>query len=617
MQTDGDPNGWFWVVQEGVQQRITFSHAWSASGPIRAFLLDSPSGDNVGAATVTFTPICGYGNAPVDALLAIDRSGSMDGQPLVDEKVAAKGFVDRMNLAQDQVGLVSFADSAILTQQLTHDGAAAKRAINDLSAGGYTHMTSGINAAQAELTSSRHNSAALPVMLFMSDGRPEGTGDTASAALAAAQTAKNAGTRIFTVGLGTVDAGLMRQLASSASDYYYAPTSADLAAIYQTIAGVVTCVQAKIKVSPASKRVPLSGGAFSMDIVAQDVTNLGAYQVELTFNPAVVHVTTVTPGPFLGSTGRTVSPVGPAIDNGAGKVIFGAFTFGTQPGINGTGVLATITFQPRAKGTSALHLQNLQAADPSSNPIAGITTEDGQVEIVSCFGDFDNDNDVDIFDLQRAASHWNCKTGQACYDVQYDTEPDGDVDVFDLQRFAAAWGTRCTTAQALQERRVSADPKTPAAISLALMPATRQVTLGSVFTQTVSIQDAPAVGAFQTDLVYDPALLQVESVAIGPFLSSTGRSVTPLGPMIDNPTGRVTFGAFTFGNQPGATGSGDLAYVRFHAKGAGQTTLTFQQTGVSDPQGNPVYLGATAGSVVTVGAGGQKHVYLPAILRER
>ncbi|MGB9872617.1 MAG: VWA domain-containing protein [Anaerolineae bacterium] len=576
-------------------------------------LTNSPDSTEWDPAWARWVGGCVPGTTPVDVMLVIDRSGSMSGQPLADAKVAAKGFVDRMNMAQDQIGLVSFADSATLNQQLTHSANAVKSAIDALSAGGSTNMTAGINAAQAELTSSRHNLAARPVILFMSDGQP--TVDTPASAVAAAQAAKNAGTRIFTIGLGSVDDNLMRQIASSPSDYYYAPTSADLAAIYQTIAGQVTCTQAKVKVSPASKRVPLSGGTFTMDIVAQDVTNLAAYQVELTYNPAIVHVTAVTPGPFLGSTGRTVSPVGPVIDNAAGIVRFGAFTFGAQPGVNGTGVLATITFQPRARGTSNLHLQNLQLADPNGNPLSA-TTEDGQVEVVSCFGDFDGDGDVDIVDLQRAASHWNCRSGDACYDVQFDTEPDGDIDVFDLQRFAAAWGTTCPTTYGSAQGRITSQITEQTAVGLQMLPATVLVSPGDLFTLTVRIENASDIGAFQTDVVYDPAIVQVEGVTAGPFLSSTGRTVSPLGPDIDNIAGRVVFGAYTFGSQPGASGSGELAYIRLRGQGIGRSVLDFQHTGISDVQGNPLYLGNLEGSTVTVSSQLFK-TWLPLLLKNR
>lgn len=50
----GDPDAWYWVIQEGSPQTIT----WPASGntEVYAFLLDTDFGNNVGSATVTFTP---------------------------------------------------------------------------------------------------------------------------------------------------------------------------------------------------------------------------------------------------------------------------------------------------------------------------------------------------------------------------------------------------------------------------------------------------------------------------------------------------------------------------------------------------------------------------------
>ena len=45
----------------------------------------------------------------------------------------------------------------------------------------------------------------------------------------------------------------------------------------------------------------------------------------------------------------------------------------------------------------------------------------------------------------------------------------------------------------------------------------------------------------------------------------------PLGPQIDNDAGTMTFGGFTFGNQPGPDGDGTLAAV----------TMMAQRTGIS------------------------------------
>ena len=372
---------------------------------------------------------------------------------------------------------------------------------------------------------------------------------------------------------------------------------------------------ARIKIAPAVKRVGLTAGNFTINLAVEGVTNLGAFETELIFDPTVVNVTAATLGAFLGSTGRTAAPVGPEIDNVTGKVKFGGFSFGAQAGAFGAGTLATITFQPKKLGATALHLLAAGLSDPGGNPIS-VATDDGQIQIAACFGDFNGDNKVDVFDLQRAASHWGCRTGQACYDAQFDTEPDGDTDVFDLQRFAAVWGTTC--AAAVSEAPLgplpdpAAAPQATTVSGLSLLPANRRVAPGAVFTETVRFQDAASLGAFQADLTYDPAVVQVEQVTVGPFLTSTGRTAVPVGPTIDNSAGRVTFGAFTFGSQPGASGTGDLAYLRFRGQANGTTSLAFQNAAVSDVAGNPLPLGEQIGAQVVVGA---LKTYLPLVLR--
>jgi hypothetical protein len=347
-----------------------------------------------------------------------------------------------------------------------------------------------------------------------------------------------------------------------------------------------------------------------VDLTVEDVANLASFQTELIYDPAIVNATAAALGAFLSRTGRTVAPVGPIIDNSTGKVTFGGFSLGTQPGASGSGTLAAITFQPKSVGVTALRLQATGLADTRGSAITYVT-EDGQVQITAYFGDFNGDNKVDIFDLQRAASHWNCRTGDTCYDMQFDTEPDGDIDVFDLQRIAAAWGTSCAVA-AGQASSPPAHVESLTAGSLSLLPANRRVAVGAVFTQTLRLQDATNLGAFQATLNYDPAVARVEAVTIGPFLANTGRTAVPVGPTIDDTIGKVTLGAFTFGSQPGASGAGDLAYVRFRAQANGRTTLTFREASASDPQGEPLAVGSQTGAEIAVGGSA---TYLPLVLK--
>jgi hypothetical protein len=65
----------------------------------------------------------------------------------------------------------------------------------------------------------------------------------------------------------------------------------------------------------------------------------------------------------------------------------------------------------------------------------------------------------------------------------------------------------------------------------------------------------------------------VENVTLGSFPGSTGRSWSPVGPSIDNSAGSASFGGFSFGSQPGASGTGSLAILSLSAQGsAGDST---------------------------------------------
>lgn len=243
IQADGTLSAWEFAQpmltsRYGSGSAVVGDHVFMTGGIVPPGCSTScPINMNVDRADLTSTCTGGGTSAPVDVVLVIDRSLSMV-QEIGEAKAAASGFIDRMDLSQDQVGVVSFGSDATLDAILTHDGLAAKNAINALIANGGTNMAEAIQLAQAELVSARHNPAATPVMILMSDGVPSNT----DLALSQAQAAKNSGTRIFTIGLGQdVNATLLTQIASSPSDYYYAPTSTELGAIYQTIAGVVTC----------------------------------------------------------------------------------------------------------------------------------------------------------------------------------------------------------------------------------------------------------------------------------------------------------------------------------------------------------------------------------------
>ena len=117
-----------------------------------------------------------------------------------------------------------------------------------------------------------------------------------------------------------------------------------------------------MRVDPAAQTVDVSGGKFTVNILIDNVTNLGAYDIELTFDPDILRFVGVEDAGFLGSTGRQASlPRRYLDDNDTRKpddtLRFGCATeVATPPGPDGSGILATVTFAPRAAGNSPLDL---------------------------------------------------------------------------------------------------------------------------------------------------------------------------------------------------------------------------------------------------------------------
>ena len=198
-------------------------------------------------------------------------------------------------------------------------------------------------------------------------------------------------------------------------------------------------------IDPTTQAAQLNGGNFTADVAIVDVTDLGSFQFIVTFSPNIVHAEGAEMGNLLGSTNRNIVPVGPQIDNQLGTITFGAASYGRNPGANGSGVLATLSFSPQAEGESGIHLQGVQVTDTDNPPNQiSIELQDGSVTVQSCLpGDLDCDCAVDVVDIMLVASSWNTFVGDPDYDPTYDMDNDGDVDIVDIMIVASYWGETC------------------------------------------------------------------------------------------------------------------------------------------------------------------------------
>ncbi len=176
-----------------------------------------------------------------DILVIVDRSTSMSwedesGQPkIVAARKAVSVFVGLMNLERDQVGLVTFESTPQLLVPLTQDRAQIERAIGTIRPEGGTDIAGGIQVASAELRSVRRRPDAKAIIVLLTDGNPFNT--TRLTTVAASDQARNAGTTIYTIGLGEdADPYLLKVLATTPRHFFFAPTAGQLEHVYREIA---------------------------------------------------------------------------------------------------------------------------------------------------------------------------------------------------------------------------------------------------------------------------------------------------------------------------------------------------------------------------------------------
>ena len=138
-----------------------------------------------------------------------------------------------------------------------------------------------------------------------------------------------------------------------------------------------------IVLDPASLKLDASPGtAFTVDVLIQDVTDLGAFEFEVLVDPDFVEIVDLRLGPFLSSTQRPVTcrenMVSQAIAN------FGCnSTASAPPGASGSGVIASIAFLVRGRsiGETTLRLGSCGAADVLGIAIVANVCKDSKLTI--------------------------------------------------------------------------------------------------------------------------------------------------------------------------------------------------------------------------------------------
>ena len=147
------------------------------------------------------------------------------------------------------------------------------------------------------------------------------------------------------------------------------------------VLGSAAHAQAVLSIDPTTQTTS-TGTVVTVDVGIANVSDLYAYQFDLTFNPGVLQAVSSSEGSFLAGGGSTFFING-SNDNVGGTVSATADTLlSAVNGVNGSGELAVFTFDAIGNGSSALSIQNELLLDSNFN-ILGDTTTSGSVTVGS------------------------------------------------------------------------------------------------------------------------------------------------------------------------------------------------------------------------------------------
>ena len=154
-------------------------------------------------------------------------------------------------------------------------------------------------------------------------------------------------------------------------------------------ATVVSSAGATLYIEPASATTSFSGTT-TVDIRIRDVTDLYGVQLYLSFDPDILEVEDAIPGGNVNIVPGDFLDPGAAVqenyvNNSTGEIKYAQSRSGPMPGVDGSGVVARITFHGKAVGTSDLTFTLHILGDPFSVPIDHEYV-DGEIVVSSAVG---------------------------------------------------------------------------------------------------------------------------------------------------------------------------------------------------------------------------------------
>ena len=172
------------------------------------------------------------------------------------------------------------------------------------------------------------------------------------------------------------------------------------------------------------------GDTFTLDIRAENISDLAGWQFDIAFDPAALEAIDVSEGDFLKTDGGNTFFQGGSIDNVAGKIGgLSAIRLSTL-GVTGTGTVLQVTFKAKSSGETELTLQNFEFASITGEHSPAVPQQIYiTVEEQLATGDVNRDGRVSILDLVLIAQQLG---NSVPADSPVDLNGDGVISILDL-----------------------------------------------------------------------------------------------------------------------------------------------------------------------------------------
>jgi hypothetical protein len=180
---------------------------------------------------------------------------------------------------------------------------------------------------------------------------------------------------------------------------------------------------------------------FDVDINLLDTRFVYGWEIYLWWNPAILDATNVVEGNFLkGPFANRTTEL--SFETYLNEGVIHAKGWSTltmsDNGVDGSGTLATITFQIKTRGSCNINVTSAMLFDPNGFPM--FLSPKGGAVFRTLQGDVDGDGDVDRYDFGIFAGAYGNTAGDPNYDGRCDFDSDGDVDRYDFGIFAGNYG---------------------------------------------------------------------------------------------------------------------------------------------------------------------------------